>query len=381
MTPQQQALVRRILESRYFSNTVILGRILQFVCENTANTDRSLKEYEIALEVLQRPESFDPKLDPVVRVSMKSIRERLHAYFDNEGLHEDVCVSIPKGHYRAQFSRTERSPAAPATEEVRASSLERFWRPYLAERSNLLLHTEPLFFRDGRGNYIRNLYLNDPSMDSREIADRLGCEADSIQPCFHYLSAGEVHCVFSLMRLFHDLGKNLQIVNSRLSSWNETRHSNLILIGSTRTNRFMDALQEQSDFVLTDEEIRNLSPRENEQNCYRGYRYRDGKLHRFSEYALITRRQGATPGSSVTVIASNHGRAIEGVGNFLTLGGEIAKLLARMELDRAPVLPDRFQVLVRVDMIDLDDEVVNVEYVSHRTGASAGTLSPAAGRA
>jgi hypothetical protein len=137
----------------------------------------------------------------------------------------------------------------------------------------------------------------------------------------------------------------------------------------------MDTLQEQSDFVLTDEEIRNLSPREDEQSCYRGYRYRDGKLQRFSEYALVTRRQGATPGSSVTVIASNHGRAIEGAGNFLTLGGEIAKLLAKMGLDRVRVLPDRFQVLVRVDMIDLDDEVVNVEYVSHRTRASLSRLS------
>ena len=381
MTPQQQALVRRILESRYFNNTVILGRILQFVCDNTADTDRSLKEYEIALEVLQRPESFDPKLDPVVRVSMKSIRGRLRAYFENEGLHEDMCVSIPKGHYRAQFSRAERLPPSPATEEIRASSVERFWQPYTTERSNLLLHTEPLFFRDGRGNYIRNLYLNDPSAYLHEIADRLGCGTDSAQPCFHYLSAGEVHCMFSLMRLFHDLGKNLQIVNSRLSSWNETRHSNLILIGSTRTNRFMDTLQEQSDFVLMDEEIRNLSPREGEQTCYRGYRYRDGKLQRFSEYALITRRRGATPGASVTVIASNHGRAIEGAGNFLTLGGEIANLLRRMDLDRASVLPDRFQVLLRVDMIDLDDEVVNVEYVSHRISAPVTMLSPAVKRA
>jgi hypothetical protein len=381
MNSRQQALVRRILESRYFSNTIILGRILQFVCENTANTDRSLKEYEIALDVLQRPASFDPKLDPVVRVSMKSIRERLHAYFESEGLHENMCVRIPKGHYCAQFSETERSAAAPATKEIRGGSLERFWQPYMTERSNLLLHTEPLFFRDGRGNYIRNLYLNEPSTDPREIADRLGREADSLQPCFHYLSAGEVHCMFSLVRLFHDLGKNLQIINSRLSSWNETRHSNLILIGSTRTNRFMDTLQEQNDFVLLDEEIRNLSPHEGEQSCYRGYRYRDGKLDRFSEYALITRRPGATPGSSVTVIASNHGRAIEGAGNFLTLGGEITKLLAPMGLDRTRILPDKFQILVRVDMIDLDDEVVNVEYVSHRIRASVSARPPIASRA
>ena len=50
-------------------------------------------------------------------------------------------------------------------------------------------------------------------------------------------------------------------------------------------------------------------------------------------------------------------------------------------MDRASVLPDRFQVLLRVDMIDLDDEVVNVEYVSHRISAPVTMLSPAAKRA
>jgi hypothetical protein len=38
-------------------------------------------------------------------------------------------------------------------------------------------------------------------------------------------------------------------------------------------------------------------------------------------------------------------------------------------------------VLVRVDMIDLDDEVVNVEYVSHRTRTSVSTRPPIASRA
>ncbi|MGA8593835.1 MAG: hypothetical protein WB676_03755 [Bryobacteraceae bacterium] len=373
MTDQQKLLVKRILESRYFSNAATSGKILQYVCENTANSDRSLKEYEIALEVLHRPESFDPKFDPVVRVSMKSVRERLGAYFDNEGHRETIHLRIPKGSYRACFE-TRREIAAPSPEALQ-SALKRFWAPYLdGNQSNLLLHTDPLFFRDAQDTYVRNLYINDPVSGRRLMAERLNAP-DGLEPCFHYLSAGEVYCMFSLLRLFHDLGIPLRIGNSRLSSWNEVGHSNLILIGSTRTNRFMDMLQEESDFVLDKHEIRNLSCRSGEQDVYRGCRYCEGKLSRFSEYALITRRPGANPRSAVTIIASNHGRAVEGGGNHLTLESNVNNLLTRMDLDRVDKLPDNFQILLRVDMIDLDDEVVNVEYVSHRAAAN-GEVAP-----
>jgi hypothetical protein len=372
MTPQQQSLLRRILLSRYFSNTVILGKMLQYLSEETANSDRSLKEYEIALEVLRRPQSFDPKLDPVVRVSMKGIRQRLQDYFEAEGKNEEFCLTIPKGHYRVQFAPLESRMEARAatTPSIKETALRQFWGPYLRSKSNVLLHTEPLFFRDGKGTFVRSLYVNDPATGARELAGHLGTDPGSLQPCFHYLSAGEVHCMFSLLRLFHDLGNSLQIANSRISSWNETRHSNLILLGCTRTNRFMDDLQEESDFVITDDDIRDLSSIENGPVIYQGHRYKDGKLPRLTEYALVTRRRGATPQSAVTIIASNHGRAVEGAGYFLTLENEVSKLLKQMGFAESEALPDRFQILLRVEMIDLDDEVVNVEYLDHRVGAA-----------
>jgi hypothetical protein len=44
----------------------------------------------------------------------------------------------------------------------------------------------------------------------------------------------------------------------------------------------------------------------------------------------------------------------------------VQSLLAHMSLGRDVAMPDHFQVVLRVDMIDFDEEVVEVEYVTHR---------------
>jgi hypothetical protein len=366
MGPLQQALLDRILASPHFEHTLTLGRILNYVCANTAGTDKRLKEYEIATEVLRRDQSFDPKVDPVVRVSMKGIRERLQRYFDDAGTRESLRLVIPKGQYRAEFVEIQSPPEA----EIKGGEqvLKCFWNSYLAsDRGNLIVYTEPLFFREGWETYVRNLYINDPGDGYRKLVERLPeLRTRQLSPSFHYLDAGEVHSMLLLMQFLHELGARVSVRNARTSSWHEMRHSNLVLIGCTRTNPYMDMLQEETDFIIVEDEIRNLSPQNGELSCYRGERYNDSKLPRYREYVLITRRPGASQNSTITMIAANHGRAIEGAANHLTTPREMARLLATLNVDQHAGLPKRFQILLRVEMIDLDDEIVDVEYVSHR---------------
>jgi hypothetical protein len=210
--------------------------------------------------------------------------------------------------------------------------------------------------------------VNDPTKGLQQLVGRLPEleKRTELQPSFHYLDAGEVHSVFLLMRFFQDIGSTLSVRNSRVTSWNEMRDSNLILIGCTRTNRFMDMLQEPVDFIITEDAIKNLSQRPGEQELYQGERYNDSKLQRYKEYVLVTRRPGASQFSTVTMIASNHGRAVEGAASHLTTEGKVAQLLARMNLNDEEPMAKRFQVLLSVEMIDLDDEIVDVNYVSHR---------------
>lgn len=376
MQPSRRALLDKILASRHFARTQTLGKILDYVCEKTAVSRESIKEYQIATEVLHRDQSFDPKLDPVVRVSMTGIRERLHRYFDEPGNRDSLRLVIPKGQYRADFIEAEPLPATEPSDD--RESFKYFWGPYFEKsRSSLLVHTEPLFFREGFQTYVRNLYINSPPGAYDRLMQKLPeLKGRDLHPSFHYLDTGEVNTMFLLLDFFHSFGVNVGVRNARTASWNELRDCNLVLVGSTRSNPFIDMLQEEDDFAVGEDEIRNVSPVGAELASYRGERYQDAKLSRYREYVLITRRPGASKSSTITVIGANHGRAIEGATSYLIDRHGIANLLSGMGIGDGSCLPMRFQILLKVEMIDLDDEIVDVELVSYRLDGLAKHANP-----
>ena len=169
-----------------------------------------------------RPPSFDPRTDPIVRVSVASIRDRLLAYFAMEGKQELLRLSIPKGQYLAVFTAADADArAAPASVSVRP--LVRFWKSYAAaQAANVIVYTEPLFFRDNADHYFRDWHVNDLTSGPEELRKRLPLEAvGPLHPSFHYLSTGEVHCLLSLTHMFHEMGIPIETRNCRISSWNE----------------------------------------------------------------------------------------------------------------------------------------------------------------
>ncbi|MGQ9635050.1 MAG: hypothetical protein ACUVXB_12490, partial [Bryobacteraceae bacterium] len=255
----------------------------------------------------------------------------------------------------------------PKTAQVsRNPALSWFWSPYLLPANpNILVYTELLFFRDPDGNFIRNIYINDLAGGEAELRQKLGgLAATPLSPSFHFVSAGEMSCLLAIQRTFAALGAPLEIRNSRFFSWSDARRANLILLGSSRTNLFVRSLHSGLPFVITDRTIDNREPRSNELSSYSGSRSVDGRLERVIEYAVVTRRPGPAGGSTVTMISANHGRAIEGAGVFLT---EEAHLLGVLEaVGRTPY----FQILLRVELLDFDEEVVDVEYVTHRVLSS-----------
>lgn len=363
-----EQLLKRILASRQFAHADSLKRILQYVCEYSERSENaSLREYDIAVNAIGRPKDFDARLDPIVRVSMANLRARLKAFFDTEGIDESLQLIIPKGQYRVVFEpKPNLSPKR--DQRMEPSALRNFWAPYLFGKfANILMYSELLFFRDQLGNFTRSLYLNDPFPSVDAFKSRIPhAKPESLKPSYNFLSAGEARCMFSLLEMFHALGTAIETRNSRYFSWNGLQQRNVVLLGSSRTNSFLDLLQSGIDFVVREDciQVRNVEPHEDK--CYRGHRYSDGKLERVTEYALVTRRRSVAADCSITTIAANHGRAYEGAGRVLTLENELQRLLDRMGIGQADSLPQHFQVLLRIDMVDFDEQVVDVEYVTHR---------------
>ena len=108
-----KAEVDRILASRGFANAGRLSRLLRYVVDKTlANEPDQLKEYSVGIEVFERDEKYDPRLDSIVRVEAGRLRSRLDEYYNGAGSSSPIRITLPRGGYTAQFERRSGSPAA-----------------------------------------------------------------------------------------------------------------------------------------------------------------------------------------------------------------------------------------------------------------------------
>lgn len=363
----RQQLLKRILSSRYFEHAHAQSAVLRYLVERSCSTTTAPKEYEIAVNAMRRPASFDPRTSPIVRVLMAGIRERLAMYFLSEGKREPCHLTIPKGSYRVVFQDAGSDQEARATTPYQYAALEQFWQPHLAaDAGNILVYTEPLFFRDDKGHYYRDPDINDISSAERLLGG--GLPEVSFGPArvtYGCLWTGEVHCLLSLLRMFRELGAPLEIRTPRVCFWVELKQTSMILLGNSRTNSILKSLELDFPFRLIGHRIENKKPEGSERRLYRGSRRGSPALERMTAYALITRRPGITPGSAVTIIAADHCRGIEGAGYFLTQEQKIEALHETMRLRNAR-MPEQFQLVVRVETIDTTREIVDVECVAHR---------------
>lgn len=77
-----------------------MSRFLRFCVEETlAGRASDLKEFTLGLAVFDRPEDFDPRTDPIVRVEARRLRDKLGIYYANEGASDDLLIELPKGGY------------------------------------------------------------------------------------------------------------------------------------------------------------------------------------------------------------------------------------------------------------------------------------------
>jgi Malectin domain len=100
----ERAEVDALLSSGVLGRKNNLVRLLTFVCEKYFDgAADEVKEYSIAVHALGRPESFDPQVDTIVRVSAHALRKRLEDYYRSDGAQHAVYICLPPGHYVPKF--------------------------------------------------------------------------------------------------------------------------------------------------------------------------------------------------------------------------------------------------------------------------------------
>ncbi len=123
-----RAYLQRLLASPAFSISSRRGQLLKYLVEHTlAGDGDKVSEYAIGLDVFQKPPSFDPRIESVVRTEVSRLRQRLKDYYANEGRSDPIVIDFPQRSYAATFER-------PKPAEIPAESPAQPRRPALVSR-------------------------------------------------------------------------------------------------------------------------------------------------------------------------------------------------------------------------------------------------------
>jgi TolB-like protein len=113
----------RLLASSTLSRARKLQDLLSYLVENRLNgAEDQIKEYILGTEVFGRSDLYDPRTDPIVRVQVRRLREKLADYYQAEGQSDPILIKIPKGSYTATVTKRAGRTVSPRLHLPKSSS-------------------------------------------------------------------------------------------------------------------------------------------------------------------------------------------------------------------------------------------------------------------
>lgn len=180
--------LRKILSSSIFTRSERLARFLNFTVEQAIEgRGEHLKEFVIGVEVFDKTEKYDPRMDPIVRVEARRLREKLKKYYETDGREDPLCIDFPTGTYAPLIQTRDalQVSAAGAKSAENAIAVLPF--------TNLSSEQENEYFSDGLTEELINaltkveglrvvawssaFQLKGKARDIRRIAEQLGVRA------------------------------------------------------------------------------------------------------------------------------------------------------------------------------------------------------------
>lgn len=101
---QVRAALDELLNWSELGRSPQLSRFLKHIVEaKLRGEEANIKAYSIAVDVLGRPPTFDPQLDPIVRVQARRLRGLLQEFYRQNLSHAGARITLPVGRYVPDF--------------------------------------------------------------------------------------------------------------------------------------------------------------------------------------------------------------------------------------------------------------------------------------
>jgi tetratricopeptide (TPR) repeat protein len=100
-----RAAVAHVISAPEFKRSARMVRFLTYLAEQSlAGALEQLAERPVGIAVFDREAGWDPKIDPIVRIEARRLREKLAQYYSSLSAQPEVTLSIPKGSYRLEYN-------------------------------------------------------------------------------------------------------------------------------------------------------------------------------------------------------------------------------------------------------------------------------------
>ncbi len=379
-----------------------LHALLSYLVSKALDPPEFLKEYTIGVEALGKPDDYDPRIDPSVRVEISKLRKRLRDYYMESGATRPIRLEIPHGSYLPVLKVTV--PAASVEHGGRRGwhwpwlaaaglllaaavlvpawrlrtnrftpALEAFWQPHIEGKiPTLLVCGAPLFLKV-QGGFYRDTNVNRPedaagSTKVQRIIEAL--KPDEVRPVFTFVGMGEAHGVFEVTRLLASRGVALTLRRSNEVSWEDLKGRHVIFFGGRKYNPQIPLLPYEPKFEAANRRILNTEPVNGEPSEYRTASITPyGEIT--AEYALISVYPGITPNTRLLTLDCSSTEGTLAAAEFLTREDMLRQLVSR----GIPLKPERgkfraFQVVIGAKYNK--GVVVGLSYVTHRVLEASG---------
>lgn len=395
-------MVARIADTPPFRRSLRLRSFLLYVCEQTLlGREEELHEAQIGCQVFGKAVDYNPGDDNVVRVTARLLRKRLSEYFEGPGKDEPLRLVIPTGRYVPQFESRRTEPVAetpvnhpepPAAVPQQPAPPRRDLRVWILAGAcgvlaiacaallvqNAGLRTSAAT-AEARLNPVltavfdkqrpTKIIVSDCSYSlALDLTRSLSSLYQYIDAFPHslletprpgdmneylrqtlrrqYTSVADLNAVVRLVQASAPYWDNTRVVFARNVVARDLKGANLILIGSKRSNPWVEMFEGRLNFQYQrhgesgQTQFVNRDPREGELPIYKD------SSGQYAHVALVPNSEGD---GRVLILAGANNTGTEAAGEFITSSRQVASLMKRLGMP-GPKL-DAFDALIQVNSI------------------------------
>lgn len=422
-TEARWALLQRVVASPQLRRAARMREFLLFVGQRALKEGPDqIHEQEIGCEVFGRPLGYDTSVDNIVRVNATDLRKRIEEYFATDGASEPLIFEIPRGSYKPVFrarateavpqpvpeppqpgvvpeTSSSASPAPhprllwlagaavialsvvcavlwmqnqamsrPLYTSSKTPAIASFWSGVFGARPAtdvILADTSFALIEDitkkpiPLSEYLNRNYIGETESPALG-QDRREDLALIVQR--NYGSLGDFRVARQINAL-DPLAKNIRLYYARDYRPDLIKQDNVILIGSRKSNPWVDLFADRMNFTVEYDPdrfvsyIRNRSPAAGEQAAYTAPPSPDPP----TGYSVVAYLPNPDQAGKVLIIAGTGSEATEGAGEFLTSEASLENFKKLLHVTTLPY----FEVLLKT--AHLDSTPLGAQVVAYRT--------------